>query len=114
MKETVVFTPAALLEVLSGIDELKDYQIGITETLDGKLQIQVGSSTYELELQSEQQTIDVTEDIVDKVEEVNEDTYEELTEVDTEEPVTGGIIGELSKNMLLGGMLRLSGKLLKD
>lgn len=112
-KETLIFTPSALLEILSGIEELSDYQIGITETIDGKLQLQVGSSVYELEQESETQTIEVTEDTVDKIEEVNENTYEELTEIDNE-PITSGIIGELAKNMLLGGMLRLSGKILKN
>lgn len=113
-KETFVFTPAALLEVLSNIEELKNYAVGITETIDGKLQLQVGNSVYELEQQSPQTDIDVDEYIVDKVEDINEDAYNSIPEYeDTSEPVEGGIISELAKNMLLGGMIRLSGKLLK-
>lgn len=113
-KETFLFTPAALLEVLSNIEELRDYEVGITETIDGKLQLQVGNSIYELEQASPSTDIDVDENLVDKVDKINEEAYDNISDVeDTSDSIEGGIISELAKNMLLGGMLRLSGKLLK-
>ena len=43
----LLFTPASILEILNQIDELKEYDLGVAETLDGKLQVQVGTSFYE-------------------------------------------------------------------
>ena len=45
----IIFTPASLLEILNQIDELKDYNISVTETLDGNIQIEIGDSTYQID-----------------------------------------------------------------
>lgn len=117
--ESVVFTPSALLEVLSQIDELADVDVGLVESLDGKLQLQVGSSVYEINYDNSVE-VDVDEAVVDTVEEVNMSTYEQLQSEDVDvmvyddgQPIESGIIKEAVKSLLLGGMLRLSAKLLK-
>lgn len=113
--ENVVFTPASVLSVLTKIDELKDVNIGMTETLDGKLQLQVGESVYELEPQSPTE-ISVETSVVEKVEDANQDAYEDLAEsgeVELQEPVTSGILKEIAKTLLVGGMVRLTGKMMK-
>ena len=111
----IIFTPASLLEILNQIDELKDYSIGVTETLDDKIQIQVGDSVYQIE--SDPEEIEVPQDAIDKVEEVNDDAYENLVDGDdfeeiNEEVVEGGLIKEAIKSMLLGGAIKLIKKLL--
>lgn len=116
--DTIVFTPSALMELLASIDELKDKDIGITETIDGKVQLQVGSSIYEIEPRSNE-TIDVPDEVVEKIDDINQESYEDMTDkLDenvelTQDNIEGGILKELAKSLLLGGMIRLSGKLLK-
>lgn len=113
--ENIVFTPASVLSILTKIDELKDVNIGMTETLDGKLQLQVGESVYELEPQAPTE-ISVETSVVEKVEDANQDAYEDLAEsgeVELQEPVTSGILKEIAKTLLVGGMVRLTGKMMK-
>ena len=119
--ESLVFTPSAVLELLSRIDELSDLDVGIVESLDGKLQIQVGDSTYEINADNSTE-VSVDESVVDTVEDVNISNYEQLQEDDSTvdvtmyeegEPIESGLIKEAVKSLLLGGMLRLSAKLIK-
>ena len=116
--DTIVFTPSALMELLASIEELKDKDIGITETIDGKLQLQIGESVYEVESKSDE-VVNVPDDVVEKIEDINQESYENMSDnlgedVEVQQDhVEGGIIKELAKSLLLGGMIRLSGKLLK-
>lgn len=112
----IIFTPASLLEILDQIDELKDYNIGVTETFDNKIQIQIGDSIYQVETEGTEE-VEVPQETIDKVEEVNEDAYENLVdgadfEEINEEVVEGGIIKEAIKSLLLGGAIKLIKKLL--
>ena len=53
----------------------------------------------------------------DKIEDVNQQTYEDLAEdgeVELQEEVTGGVLKEIAKTLLLGGMVRLTGKMLRE
>ena len=114
--DELLFTPAALLSVLVQIDELKDCNIGIT--VDGKLQLQIDDSFYSLEPENET-TITVDESDADAVEDANMEAYSELEssgvalEELSQESVESGLVKEALKSMLLGGMIRLSTKLLK-
>lgn len=113
--DSILFTPAALIDLLSKIDELADTDIGITETIDGQLQLTVGESTYGIDT-SDATTINVDEQTVDQVEDVNMSAYESLDEtidVSSPETVESGILKEIAKSLLLGGMIRLSSKLIK-
>lgn len=113
--EQIVFTPAAVLDLLSQIDELSDVPVGLAETVDGKIQIAVGDSTYILEDESID-SIDVEPEVVDSIDEINLETYQDLVDsdaveyVDDDQPVEGGIIKEGIKALLLGGMIRFAGK----
>ena len=114
--DNVVFTPASVLSLLTKIDELKDVNIGMTETMDGKLQLSVGESVYELEPEVDT-SVQVDDSVVDKIEDVNKQTYEDLAEdgeVELQEEVTGGVLKEIAKTLLLGGMVRLTGKMLRE
>ena len=114
--DNVVFTPASVLSLLTKIDELKNVNIGMTETMDGKLQLSVGESIYELEPEVDT-SVQVDDSVVDKIEDVNQQTYEDLAEngeVELQEEVTGGVLKEIAKTLLLGGMVRLTGKMLRE
>lgn len=114
--ENILFTPASVLSLLTKIDELKDLSIGLTETIDGKIQLQVGDSIYELQ-DDTMVEIPVDDSVVEVVDDVNQDTYEELAdegEVELQEPITSGVLKELAKTLLVGGMVRLTGKIIKN
>lgn len=113
----ILFTPAALLDLLSQIDELKSIDVGITETLDGLLQLQVGNSTYIIDATSATR-VSVDSSVLDTVDDANMQAYEELAssgniELNTLNPISSGVLKELAKTLLVGGMVRLSAKLLK-
>ena len=118
MNETV-FTPASVLSLLANMDELADYDISLTETLDGELQLVIGDSAYLLEPEL-LTDIEVDLKVVEEIESVNEEAYQDLTEqyegyssdVDSLDTVESGILKEAAKSLLLGGMIRLSAKLL--
>lgn len=112
--DTVVFTPASLLEVLSMIDELNEFELGLTETLDGNYQLQIGDSTYIIET-NDTATIDVEEGVVSEVENINQDAYDELEDsgvIETLEPIESGLLKEAVKSLLLGGAIKLAAKML--
>lgn len=112
--QQIVFTPAAVLDLLSQIEELSDVPVGIAETLDNKIQITVGDSVYVLDCSSET-SIDVEPDVIDTLGEANFEAYQDLLDSNAveyveDEPVTGGIIKEGIKSLLLGGMIRFASK----
>lgn len=109
---TLLFTPAALLDFLSSIDELKDFDIGITESSSGDIQVQIGESIYNVDT-SQATEVEVDEEVVDQVDEANEEAYDEL-DVDTQDDVEGGIIKEALKTLLVGGLVRMGVKVLKE
>lgn len=113
--DELVFTPASLLDLLSQIDELKDLNVGLTETIDGKIQLQVGDSVYIIGDSAE--SIQVDEQVIEDVSNLNEDTYNDLAvsgQFEDDQPIESGIIAELAKTLLIGGVARLTAKYLKN
>lgn len=109
----IVFTPAGLVELLSQIAELQNYDVGIVETIDGKLQLQVGDSVYELDGSANIPEVSAPEDVVDQVEEINLQAYDNLTDdFEVKQEVEGGLISSFVKALKLGGMLRLAAKVI--
>lgn len=115
---SILFTPASLIDLLSKIDELSGYDVGVTETLDGKLQLIVGDSVYVID-DAEITNISVDESVEDAVEDANDEAYENLDEsidvgLESEvEPIESGVLKEIAKTLLVGGIVRLGSKLLK-
>lgn len=107
----IVFTPAALLDLLSKIDEFKEFDLSLTENLDGTLQLQVGESFYELASSDSVNEIQVDESVVEEISDINESAYEDLMDdglaENTLEPVESGIIKEAIKTLLIGGVVRM-------
>ena len=112
--EELVFTPAAVLDLLSQIEELNDYDIGVSETPDG-LQVQVGESVYMISSDNFQE-VEVPEEVSDEISELNDSAYEDIASTnDTfEDTIESGIIKEIAKTLLVGGVARLVGKILKE
>lgn len=111
----ILFTPAAVLDLLSRVEEFNDYHLGITETLDGQLQLQVGESFYIIDDQ-EATNIDVTDDVVETIEEVNLEAYEQLADndvIDLQEPVESGILSGMAKALAIGGLVMVGSKMAK-
>lgn len=115
--EELIFTPASIVDLLSQIDELKDVNIGISETIDGLIQLQIGNSIYIIE---DGDATDVTVDstVIDTVEDVNLYAYEDLADsgdidLDYSEPIESGIIKQVAKTLLVGGLVRLTAKILR-
>lgn len=119
--DEMLFTPVALLDLLSQVDELKQYELGLSETPDGLIQLQIGESVYELEDDSATD-IPVDSNVIDKVESINDAAYNELvdrpdltvSDDGDAEPIESGIIKELAKTLLVGGLVRLASKSLKN
>lgn len=115
--EELLFTPAALLSILTSVEELKEVNIGLVETLDGKIQLQVGESAYMLEPEGVVDVV-VPDTALEAVGQANEDTYQELESsgevslTDLKEDVQSGVLKELGKTLMIGGMVRLTAKLL--
>lgn len=113
----IIFTPASLLEILNQIDELKDYSLSVTETLDGNLQLQIGDSTYEIKT-DEAEEVEVPEQVIEEVDTINEDAYTDLVEnegfeeTEDQEVIESGLIKEAIKSLLLGGAIKLIKKLI--
>lgn len=110
----VMFTSAAVLDLLLQIDELKNYTVGMTETLDGELQLQIGDSIYLL-TNDDTKTIEVEDEVVGEIELTTEDAYKEIADDVSEdgesaEPVEAGIIKEIAKSLALGGLIRFASK----
>ena len=114
----IVFTPASLLDLLSKIDELSEYDIGLTETFDGDLQLTVGDSAYIIDSEDAVE-VSVDESVADTIEDANLTAYENLDDsidvemYDENEPIESGILKEVAKTLLVGGLVRLGTKLLK-
>lgn len=111
MNEEVLFTSAALLDFLSQVDELQDKNIAVNDTNGSTMQITIGDSTYDINL-ANAEPIEVEPEVVDEVSEVIDETLDSM-DIDTMEDIEGGIIKEALKSMALGGLIRLTGKLLK-
>ena len=114
MKDTFVLTPSALLAFLNEIEELADLDISLTEETNG-LGITIGTNSYMLESQPES-SIEVSEEIVDTIEEIDDEGYESLIDEGKMEEmeliegdlVQGGIIKELIKTLAIGGLVRMT------
>lgn len=109
----IVLTPAALLDLLSNIEEFKDYNIGLFETLDGNLQLQVGDSYYDLTSESDISEVSIDESSLNQISEINDEAYEHVESDEVvENEVESGVITELVKTLALGGLVRLGKNLL--
>jgi hypothetical protein len=108
--EELVFTPAAVLDLLAQIEELQQYDIGVSETPDG-VQVQIGESIYLIPF-ADATDIEVPEDVSDEIADLNEETYENISYADevSNDYIESGLLKEVVKTLLVGGVARLVNK----
>lgn len=105
--EEVVFTSAGLLDFLSQIDELSDYDIDLDDN-NGNITISIGDSAYQISKPKD--TVELPEEAVAEISEIAD---EALSDVDTTDTIESGIIKEALKTLLVGGAVRLITKIVK-
>lgn len=115
MDNEILFTPAALLDFLMQIDELSDKDIVVDEDATA-ITVTIGNSTYTIS-KNDAEAVEVEPEVVEEVADITESTFEELddveySETDDEEVVEGGLLKEALKTLAVGGMVRLTSKLL--
>lgn len=106
--DTVVFTPSAVLDLLCQIQELSDLDIELKEYAN-RIELTIGDSTYSINTSSVSE-VAAEEETIEDIEDVNEIGYETAGE----QSVESGLLTALAKTLLLGGMVRLTTKMLKD
>lgn len=105
--DELVFTPAAVLDLLSSIEELKDYDIDVYDSGD-KLTFTIGESKYDVNV-NVAENVEAPEEVIEEVAAINEENYEPFQdEASDDEPVEGGLIKELIKTLAIGGLVRLT------
>lgn len=112
--EMLVLTPSGLVTFLTQIEELEglDMAVSVNEA-GGSIDVKIGESVYSIQSPQES-VIEVTDDVVDELDTINEEGYTELAEtegiemVEDDEVVEGGIIKELIKTLAVGGLVRLT------
>lgn len=112
--EELVLTPAAVLDFLSQIDELRDYNIDFSDSGSGNVIIQIGESAYSISA-TQAEPLEVDDYVIDTVGEVYDEALNTSDiELLDEDPVESGIISTTVKALAIGGMVLLTGKLLKS
>ena len=112
----LLFTSASILDLLSNIEELKDKNLDMSETSSG-VTITIGDISYEIK-SSEATEVEVDESIIDEIDNITAEAYEDLSvegvDLNDKEDIEGGPIKSLLKTLLLGGMVRLTAKMLRE
>lgn len=106
MEETL-FTPAAVMELLAGIEELSEYDIGFEYNESSSIDFIIGDSVYSIN--DDAVEIEVDEQDLSLVTEVNNET---LNEFDGDSEIESGLIKEIAKTLTIGGLIRLVKKIL--
>lgn len=103
----LVFTTSAVLDLLSQIDELSEYNIHLDETSE-QLNITIGNNEYQIAPLASDVEIDA--EALDEVAEINDETFDDFSS--SSDTIESGVIKELAKTLMIGGIVRLTKKLL--
>ena len=106
----VVYTSAAVVDLLSQINELQGKTIDINES-DNQAVITIDDTEYTIPYNNATE-IEVDDSVVDEVTDITDSAYSDMDE-STPDDITSGILKELAKTLFVGGLVRLTGKLLK-
>lgn len=106
--EEVIFTSAGLLDLLSQIDELKDYDMDLNDN-NGDITLTIGDSTYSISKPTDE--VEIPEDALEEISDIADDAVNNISE--EVEPIESGVIKEALKTLLVGGAVRLVAKILK-
>lgn len=116
--EQIIFTPSALESLLRSIDELAEYDISVDDTDNDSILLRIGDSDYYIETE-EAEDVEVDEDVLDDIEEINDITFADNEDIASEydsglEDIESGLLSQVVKTLLVGGMVRLTNKVLGD
>lgn len=106
--EEVIFTSAGLLDLLSQIDELKDYDMHLDDN-NGDITLTIGDSTYTISKPTDD--VEIPEEALEEISDIANEAVNSFDEVP--EAVESGIVKEALKTLLVGGAVRLVAKILK-
>lgn len=106
--EEVIFTSAGLLDLLSQIDELKDYDMDLNDN-NGDITLTIGDSTYSISKPTEE--VEIPEDALGEISDIADVAINNIS--NEAEPIESGVIKEALKTLLVGGAVRLVAKILK-
>ena len=113
--DQLVFTSSSIIDLLSQIEEFKDLDISISHSGD-IIELKIGDSVYSLATNNATD-IEVPSDVVYEVQDVNDDAYNNMSSdifvTDDSEVVESGVLKEIVKTLLVGGMVRLTSNILK-
>ena len=114
--DELLFTSASILDLLSNVDELKDKNLDIQENSSG-VTITIGETSYEIK-SSEANEVAVDESVIEEIDNITSEAYDELSsqgvDVDSKADVEGGPIKSLLKTLFLGGLVKMTAKMLKE
>ena len=110
MGDYVLYTSAAVVDLLSQIDELQGKTIDINET-DNQAVITVDDTEYTIPYNNAVE-VEVDDSVVDEVSEIIDSAYDDVNE-SAPDDITSGVLKELAKTLFVGGLVRLTVKLLK-
>ena len=113
--DELVFTPSAVLGLLTSLEELADKEISFIEK-ENSIDISIGNNTYNVKT-GQATDVEVSDAGLESVAEANDEGYAELEELGDlefdDEPIEGGIIKELVKTLYVGGLVRLTSDAIK-
>lgn len=110
MDNQLIFTPSSILALLTQIEELKDADIEIKE-YDDSVEVIINDQSYTIDF-SDSAVIEIEDEDLQDVIDVDDEGYEEVDNI--EEAVEGGIIKELAKTLMIGGLVRLTSNAIKN
>lgn len=108
-----LFTSAAVMDLLSQLPELADKDLELVNHGDGTMLLTIDGAQYTLRSE-EPAEIQVSDDDVDYAQAADDAAFEDIEGLESStEPIESGILKHMVKAMLLGGMVKLTSKLLK-
>lgn len=113
--DSIVFTPAAILDLLSQIDELSEYTISLDDVSGKDVMLRIGQSSYRIDT-AYSDKLTVSSDVVDNINEINDEAIDDFVDSNDDvesDYIESGIFKQLAKTLLVGGVVRLAAKLLK-
>lgn len=119
----LVLTPAALLAFLTNIEELVGKDISISEGAED-ITVTIGEGTYVIESPKASE-VAVDDEAIEEIDKIDDECYDEIdyVEEDFDEvigeegddlTIEGGVIKELAKTLLVGGLVRLTTNAIKN
>ena len=119
----LVLTPSALLAFLTAIEELAGKDVSISEGTND-ITVTIGDGTYVIEspLASE---VEIDDEVIEEIDKIDDECYDEIDyieedyeevigEIGDDRAVEGGVIKELAKTLLVGGLVRLTTNAIKN